>query len=106
MSDPNRPAFLYKWEAACAGVLSQDASFAAPAVLKEHFEYIKRLHDVGDVVLFGLTVNADPSALGFCVFRANSKEAAQAVMKNDPFITKGVARGTLFPFHIAFQEPA
>ena len=104
MSGDTRHAFLYKLEAACSDVPGADLNSADPHVLREHFDYLKRLHERGDIVLFGLTLNPDPAAISLCVFRANSEEAALSIMENDPFIAKGVARGALFPFHIALQE--
>jgi len=104
MSDDTRPVFLYKLEAACGDVPGSELNSLGPCVLREHFDYLKRLYERGDIVLFGLTLNQDSPAISLCVFRANSEEAARCIMENDPFIAKGVVRGALFPFHIALQE--
>ena len=103
MSSDTRPTFLYKLESACGDLLSSDPNSAAPAVMREHFDYLKHLHERGDVVLFGLTMNSDPIAFGFCVFHATSEAEARSIMENDPFVAKGVAHGTLYPFHISLQ---
>ena len=101
MSSDTRAAFLYKLEANCTDLQSQGGSPSAPDVMREHFAYLKQLHGKGDIVLFGLTLNPDPSAIGLCVFYADSEAQARSIMDNDPFIAKGVARGTLYPFRVA-----
>jgi uncharacterized protein len=103
MADQNLPTFLYKLEAGCGDLLARDSNAVAPSVLRDHFDYLKRLHEQGDIVLFGLTLSPDPYAVGFCVFHAPSEAAARSVMENDPFVAKGVARGTVYPFHVALQ---
>ncbi|HWY44641.1 MAG TPA: YciI family protein [Candidatus Sulfotelmatobacter sp.] len=105
MSAHDRPTFLYKLETACQDLLAPNSNADASSVLRDHFDYLKRFHEQGDIVLFGLTLNPDPLAVGFCVFHALSEAAARSIMENDPLIAKGLAQGTLYPFYIALQGP-
>ena len=105
MLSHDRLTFLYKLESACKDLLAPDSTAEASVVLRDHFDYLKRLHEQGNVVLFGLTLNPDPLAVGLCVFHAQSEPAARSIMENDPLIAKGMAHGTLYPFHAALQGP-
>jgi uncharacterized protein YciI len=101
MANECRRTFLYKLDAPCADLLPEAAG--AVDCMREHFAYLKQLHEEGDIALFGLTLNPDPSAVSICVFYADSEAQAQSIMNNDPFIARGLAQGTVFPFHIALQ---
>ena len=70
MTTDKRKTFLYTLDADCADFLPGCVN--ATASFSEHFTYLKQLHGKGDIVLFGLTLNPDPSALGLCVFYADS----------------------------------
>jgi uncharacterized protein YciI len=103
MASDSRRTFLYKLDANCTDLLPQTAGSTAADCMREHFAYLKELHERGDIILFGLTLNPDPSAVSLCVFYADSEAQAQSILANDPFVSRGLARGTLFPFHIALQ---
>jgi uncharacterized protein YciI len=103
MTIDSRRTFLYKLDAQCEHLLSEGAASGTADCMREHFAYLKQLHEQGKIVLFGLTLNPDPSALSLCVFYADSEAHAQSIMNNDPFVSRGLARGTLYPFRVALQ---
>jgi hypothetical protein len=48
-------------------------------------------------------LNPDPSAVSLCVFYADSEAHAQSIMNDDPLVSRGLARGSLYPFRVALQ---
>lgn len=70
------------------------------AVLNEHFEYLKQAVAAGTVVLAGPCLD---DTFGLVVFRAESDEAANAFMFNDPPVKKNVMAAELHPMKISLQ---
>ncbi len=70
-------------------------------VIGRHFEYLSDLCRRGVVVLAGRTLTDDEQAFGICVFRAASRDAAEAMAQADPAIAEHVMTGTVLPFRIA-----
>ncbi len=68
------------------------------AILNEHFEYLKQATATGTVVLAGPCTD---DTFGLVVFRAESDEAANAFMFNDPSIKKNVMAAELHPMRIS-----
>jgi len=95
------PEFLYRIQPSRAEMLTNGPTPEESVIVSEHFEYLKRLADEGVVVLFGRTLNTDPSCFGIVIFRAESEDAARRIMENDPAVRQGVMRAELFPYRIA-----
>ena len=74
------------------------------AAIAEHFNYLKHLTARGVLILAGRTQNNDETTFGIVIFRAESEEAARAIMNADPSIVKGVQKATLFPYRVALME--
>ena len=70
------------------------------AIVGEHFAHLEALTGRGVVVLVGRTQDNSPRTFGIVIFRAESEEQAQAIMKSDPAVRKGIMRAELFPFRI------
>lgn len=70
------------------------------AVLSEHFDYLKQATAAGTVILAGPCLD---DTFGLVVFRAESDEAANAFMFNDPSIRKNVMAAELHPLRISLQ---
>ena len=54
-----------------------------------------------DVLLAGRTNTRDESTFGIVIFKAESDEAAQAFVDEDPAVKAGVMTAMLFPFRLA-----
>jgi uncharacterized protein YciI len=64
-----------------------------------HFERFKRLHAEGVIILVGPTLGEINT--GIAIFEAPDEAAARRVMKEDPAIAEGFARGELRPFRVS-----
>lgn len=49
----------------------------------------------------GRTLNADETAFGIVVFRADSETSARQIMHDDPAVKLGVMHAELFPYRVA-----
>ena len=63
--------------------------------LVEHRAWSKAAYDAGIMLFSG---RQDPPEGGILVFRAASREAAEAFIASDPFTTQGVARYQIYGF--------
>ena len=96
--------YLYRVQPTRPAMLIKGPTAAEKAAISEHFDRLAELTKKGVVVLAGRTLNTDRSNFGIIIFRAESEEAARAIMNGDPAVRKGVMRATLFPFHTALME--
>jgi uncharacterized protein len=94
--------YLYRIQLTRLGMLTEGRTEAEDITYKQHVAYLQKLTDEGTALLVGRTLNADETTFGICIFRAESDEAADAIMNNDPGVHGGVWKATLFPFRIAF----
>lgn len=74
------------------------------AIVGEHFSYFEGLMEEGVLILAGRT--QIPDSFGIMIFNADSDEAAQVIMDNDPAVKKNVMRAELFPYRIALIREA
>ena len=74
------------------------------AIVGQHFAYLQGLEQDGVVLLAGRTLNTDASSHGIVIFQAESDDAAQAVMANDPAVQQGVMSAELFPYRVALMR--
>ena len=76
---------------------------AFKAALDAHHAYNRTFLDKGDI----LTCGPKPGGGGVCIFRAESREAVDEYIANDPFVKAGVQEYTVTEFNIfAIQEYA
>ena len=68
------------------------------AIMDEHFAYLKRATEAGRVLLAGPCLD---DTFGLVVFRAESDEAADAFMGNDPSVKKNVMAAELHPMRVS-----
>ena len=71
------------------------------SILSDHFAYLESLTKEGVILVFGRTQNNDASTFGLVIFRAESEEAALAIMNDDPAVRKGIMHASLFPYKVA-----
>lgn len=93
--------FLYKLHPSRPEMLTAGPTEAEQEATMDHFSYLKRAVDRGDVLLAGRTNTRDESTFGIVVFKAESDEAAQAFVDEDPAVKAGVMTAKLFPFRLA-----
>jgi uncharacterized protein YciI len=95
--------FLYKLQLVRGDLLRTGPTASEQAVVAEHFAYLQGLHAQGVIILVGRTLNADESAMGLAVFRAESEDAARQIMNGDPAVKKGLMTAMLYPFKVILQ---
>ena len=71
---------------------------------EQHFVYLQQLQAAGKLILAGRTQNTDESSFGIVIFEAESDEAANEIMLNDPSVKSGVMNAWLFPYHVALMR--
>lgn len=96
--------FLYRIQPTRAAMLTAGPTPEEQAIVGQHFNYLKDLTAKGVVILAGRTLNTDESSFGIVIFRAESEEAARAIMNGDPAVAKGVMKAALFPYRVALME--
>lgn len=64
----------------------------------EHFAYLKELLAKGQLLMAG---PCEDAAFGIVIFEADSAEAAEAIMRNDPAVAKGVMIAELHRFRVS-----
>jgi len=74
------------------------------AVWDLHFEYLKRLHADGSLILAGPTLGTTNT--GIVVFTAADGEQAQRTMDADPVVAGRFARGELREFRVSLLGPS
>ena len=71
--------------------------------LEAHREYLRRRYADGSFLMSG---RMEPRTGGVILAQASSREAAEAIMREDPFHTAGVVEYTLVEFHPTMTAPA
>jgi uncharacterized protein YciI len=93
--------FLYKITPTRLGMITEGPRDDEMATVNRHFNYLNSLTEQGTVLLFGRTQNRDARTFGIVIFRAESEEEAQSIMKNDPAVKEGMMRAELYPYKVA-----
>jgi uncharacterized protein YndB with AHSA1/START domain/uncharacterized protein YciI len=93
-----RPQFAYYIRPA-RETFVQDATEEENRIVGEHFEYLRRLLNERRLVMAGRTLEDYPS--GIVVFEAESAEAAEKIMRDDPAVAAGVFKSEVHPFRVA-----
>ena len=96
------PTFAYR-------ILPQREDFVATitpeeaAIMGEHFAYLSRLYDQGQVVFVGRAENGD---YGIGVFNLPDEAAFDTVVAADPAVAAGVVRAEKHAFKVVFDRSA
>jgi len=103
---PEQPKtqWLYYLEPARLGMVAEGATPEEAATVSRHFAYLKDLTEKGVMVIVGRTQNKDENTFGIAIFEAEDESAARRIMENDPAVTGGVMRATLYPYKIALMR--
>jgi uncharacterized protein len=70
-------------------------------IMGTHFQYLKELLAEDKLILAGPCLDG---AMGICVFRSESWEAAQMIMENDPAVVNGVMDCELHRYRVSLME--
>jgi len=93
------PTFIYVLEPKRASLID-DASAEEEARLGEHFEYLQRALEEGNLILSGPCLDGE---FGVVVSRATSEQAAVEFMEGDPAVKHGLMAAELFPFRVSLM---
>jgi len=81
--------FLYRIQPTRPEMVSVGATPREQEIIAAHFEYLKQLTADGVMILVGRTLNTDESTFGIAIFKAETEDAARAIMLADPAIANG-----------------
>ena len=93
--------YLYKIQPIRHEMLTEGPTEEEKRLVTEHFSFLQGLEEKGVLVLAGRTTNTDNSSFGIVVFRANSDEEAQGIVRADPAVKNMLFRAELYPYRIA-----
>jgi len=96
--------WLYILKVTRLEMLTEGSTPEEDKIVGRHFAYLKDLTEKGVMILMGRTQNNDESTFGIAIFEAKDEEAARTIMENDPAVTGGVMRATLYPYRVALMR--
>jgi len=97
--------YLYRIQTVRPAMLTDAPTDHESEVTTQHFNYLKDLTEKGVVILAGRSTNTDYSSFGIIIFNADSDEAAQQIVDNDPAVQNRVMRAELYPYRMALFNP-
>jgi uncharacterized protein len=71
-----------------------------------HFARLQKAAKAGQVILAGRTTEPLDKTFGLVIFKAESQQAAERFMSEDPAVVAKLMTATLHPYSIALQAPA
>ncbi|MEH7302986.1 YciI family protein [Neobacillus drentensis] len=71
------------------------------AIMGKHFDYLKDLLAQEKLILAGPCLDG---AMGICILRSESWDAAQKIMENDPAVVEGVMNCELHKYRVSLME--
>jgi uncharacterized protein YciI len=93
--------YIYKIQAVRPEMPSQGPTPDEGRIIGEHFTYLERLTQEGVVHLAGRTLTDDYAGFGITIFEAESQQAAEKIVRDDPAVAQRVMRAELYPFRAA-----
>lgn len=70
-------------------------------IMGRHFDYLKGLLAEEKLILAGPCLDG---TYGICVFRAESLDAAENIMNNDPAVIEGIMSSELHRYRVSLME--
>lgn len=95
------PQFIYRLRPTRVAMLSAGPTEREADIVGQHFAYLKRLTEAGQVLMAGRTLTTDERTFGVVVFTAASDALAQQLVDGDPAVRHGVMQAELLPFRVA-----
>ena len=99
-----RKQYLYRITPARPDMLTGGPTPQEAELISQHFAYLQELLARGDLVLAGRTQNTDETSFGIVIYEADSDEAADAIMMDDPSVRGGVMNAWMFPYRVALMR--
>ena len=93
--------YVYKIQPVRQEMISEGRTPEEDRIIGEHFTYLERLTQKGVVLLAGRTLTDDYAGFGITIFLAESRQAAEKIVRNDPAVAERVMRAELYPFRAA-----
>jgi len=97
--------YIYKIQAVRQEMVSEGRTSEEDHIVGEHFSYLERLAEQGVVLLAGRTLTDDYAGFGIIIFSAESQQAAEKIVRNDPAVAQRVMRAELYPFRASLVGP-
>jgi uncharacterized protein YciI len=101
IADPRQvpsTVFLYTLHPTRVAMLTEGATPGEQALAARHWTYSQDLLARGVVVFAGRTLTRDGDSFATVVIRADSADAARAIMEGDPAVAGGLFRARLYPY--------
>lgn len=93
--------YLYRIRPTRVAMLTEGPTDEEGRAIDDHFSYLQALTKIGTVLLAGRTQTTGPESFGIVIFRAESAEAAERLVRDDPAVARGVMDAALYPYRIA-----
>jgi uncharacterized protein len=93
--------YIYKIQPVRQEMVSEGRTPEEDRIIGEHFDYLERLTQQGVVLLAGRTMTHDYAGFGITIFLADSQQAAERIVRDDPAVVRRVMRAELYPFRAA-----
>ena len=97
--------YIYKIQAVRPEMITEGRTPEEDHVVGEHYSYLERLTRQGVVLLAGRTLTDDYAGFGLILFSADSQQAAEKIVRNDPAVAQRVMRAELYPFRASLVGP-
>lgn len=98
--------YLYRIRPTRLAMLAEGPTEREAEIVGQHFDYLKALVEQGIVILAGRTLTTGEESFGIVIFQAETDEAAQKIVDNDPAVKQGVMQASLFPYRVALIREA
>ena len=102
----NKQQYLYRIVPTRPAMLTEGPTPTEASILQDHVNYLENLAQREVVLLAGRTQNTDAHTFGIVIFTADSENAAQKLVANDPAVLHNVMQAELFPYRISVLSPA
>ncbi len=95
------PTYIYRIQPVRPEMLADGPTEAEKRITGEHFAYLQRQKEQGNLLLAGRTLNDDYSAFGIAIFQARDDEHMRQLTFADPGVAQKLFRAEWHPFRIA-----
>jgi uncharacterized protein YciI len=92
--------FMYTLELLHPAIKTEGPTQAEAAIVSRHWAHLQDLAAKRYLIFAGRTLSIDDTGFASVIFRADSKEEAQAIMDRDPGIREGLFHGHLYPYQV------
>ena len=90
--------YIYRIQPVRQDMVSKGRTPEEDQIVGAHSTYLEGLTQQGVVYLAGRTLTDDYAGFGIIIFSAESQQAAEKIVRNDPAVAQRVMRAELYPF--------